>query len=109
MFSSDYFASEKAFRAMLPGKIAMTAIRLAEAERISPLDALGRFYASETYRVLEDESSKSWWESPRELARDFALAPKIEHEEHRRAFEASRGIVKTDARTDELVASMRGC
>lgn len=71
MFASDYFQSEKAFRAMLPGKIALTALRIAESERITPREALGRFYASATYRSLEDESTKSWWESPRELHRDY--------------------------------------
>ena len=71
MFTSDYFQSEKAFRAMLPGKIALTALRIAESERITPREALGRFYASATYRSLEDEATKSWWESPHELHRDY--------------------------------------
>lgn len=71
MFSSDYFPSEKAFRALLPGKIALTAVRLADDGGISPRAALGNFYASRTYGALEDESSKRWWESPRELCRDF--------------------------------------
>ena len=73
MFRSDYFPSEKAFRAMLPGKIALTAILVADADGITPREALARFYNSPTYARLEDESSKSWWESPHELCRDFAL------------------------------------
>ena len=72
MFVSDYFQSEKAFRALLPGKIALTVIRLAEEAGISPRAALGDFYGSRTYCALEDESTKRWWESPRELVRDFA-------------------------------------
>ena len=72
MFNSDYFPSEKAFRALLPGKIALAAVRLAEDRGVSPRAALGDFYASPTYCALEDESSKRWWESPRELYRDFA-------------------------------------
>lgn len=73
MFSSNYFANEKSFRAMLPGKIALTTMRLAEAKKIAPLKALNLFYTSETYRHLEDESTKTWWESPRELCRDFLV------------------------------------
>ena len=74
MFVSDYFPNEKAFRAMLPGKIALTAVRLADAKHVDPLEALGLFYTSETYRRLEDEQTKSWWESPRELCRDYLAA-----------------------------------
>ncbi len=73
MFRSDYFPSERAFRAMLPGKIALTAILVADADGITPREALSRFYNSPTYARLEDEASKSWWESPQELCRDFAL------------------------------------
>ena len=73
MFKSDFFPSEKAFRAMLPGKIARTAMRVAAASGIRPREALSRFYASPTYARLEDEASKSWWESPQELSRDYAL------------------------------------
>ena len=32
------------------------------------------FYPSETYRQPEDEQTKSWWESPRELCRDCLAA-----------------------------------
>ena len=74
MFVSDYFPNEKAFRAMLPGQIALTAVRLADAKHVDPLEALGLFYTSETYRRLEDEQTKSWWESPRELCRDYLAA-----------------------------------
>ena len=74
MFVSDYFPNEKAFRAMLPGKIALTAVRLADAKHVDPLEALGLFYSSDTYRQLEDEQTKSWWESPRELCRDYLAA-----------------------------------
>lgn len=48
MFKSDFFPSEKASRAMLPGKIARTAIHVAAASGIRPREALSRFYASPT-------------------------------------------------------------
>ncbi len=67
----DYFKTEAAFRALLPGKIALTAMQIADAKSISPREALGRFYASPTYRQLEDEATKCWWESPSELCRDY--------------------------------------
>lgn len=73
MFKSDFFSSEKAFRAMLPGKIARAVIHVATTNGIRPREALSRFYASPTYARLENEASKSWWESPQELSRDFAL------------------------------------
>ena len=77
MFASDYFQNEKAFRALLPGKIALTVVQLSEDMGISPRAALGRFYTSQTYNALEDESTKRWWESPRELCRDFAAEKRI--------------------------------
>ena len=68
MFKSDYFDSEKAFRAMLPGKIALACQLIAQQEDIAILDALGRFYESPTYALLEREPTKYWWESPAQLA-----------------------------------------
>ncbi|MBR3583019.1 MAG: hypothetical protein IKO01_06220 [Kiritimatiellae bacterium] len=73
MQGNDFFGSEKAFRAILPGKIALTCERIAEREKIPPVVALERFYESPTYRELEIESTKRWWESPAELARDYAV------------------------------------
>ena len=73
MFKSDYFKSEKAFRALLPGEIALVCERIAEMEGMTPLAALTSFYASPAYRGLQDESTKRWWESPAELARDWKL------------------------------------
>ena len=71
MFKSDFFANEKAFRVLLPGKIALTCERIAEQGGVSPIEALAKFYESPAYRELEIESSKRWWESPAELARDW--------------------------------------
>lgn len=79
MSKNGYFPSEKAFRSMLPGKIAMTAILVANANGISHREALSRFYGSPTYARLEDEASKSWWESPQELCRDFSLDTSSAH------------------------------
>lgn len=73
MPGNDFFGSEKAFRALLPGKIALACERIAEREKIPPVVALERFYESPTYRELEIESTKRWWESPAELARDYAV------------------------------------
>jgi len=71
MFKSDFFANEKAFRSLLPGKIALTCERIAEQSGMAPIEALAEFYESPAYRELEAESSKRWWESPAELARDW--------------------------------------
>lgn len=36
---------------------------IAEEEQISILDALSKFYCSNTYMQLEDEKTKLWYES----------------------------------------------
>ena len=71
MFGGECFKSEKAFRAILPGKIALVCERIADECGVSPMEALARFYASPTYAELEIESTKRWWESPAELFRDW--------------------------------------
>lgn len=73
MFTSDFFKSEKAFRALLPGKIAIAAETLAKTRQLSPREALALFYNSSTYKRLETESTKCWWESPSELCRDIVI------------------------------------
>ena len=70
----EFFKSEKAFRALLPGKIALTAMRIADGQKIPPREALDRFYFSPTYSQLENESTKCWWESPAELCRDYCAS-----------------------------------
>ena len=47
---------------------------IAEDEHISPLDALTKFYASDTYRRLEREETKLWHYGPVALYQDYCLA-----------------------------------
>lgn len=44
----------------LPGKIANVATIIADKEHCSQLEAMRRFYASATYRGLQDEATKLW-------------------------------------------------
>lgn len=59
---------------ILAGKVAAVAAFIAEDENISPLDALTKFYASETYRLLEREETKYWHLGPVTLYQDYCLA-----------------------------------
>ena len=45
----------------------------AEDERIAPLDALTEFYASDTYRRLEEESTKLWHYGPVALYEEYLI------------------------------------
>ena len=56
---------------ILAGKAAAVAAFIAEEEHISPLDALTKFYASETYRRLEQEETKYWHLGPVALYQDY--------------------------------------
>ena len=58
----------------LAGKAAAVAAFIAEDEHISPLDALTKFYASDTYRRLEREETKFWHYGPVALYQDYCLA-----------------------------------
>ena len=59
---------------ILAGKAAAVAAFIAEDEHISPLDALTKFYASDTYRRLEREETKLWHYGPVALSQDYCLA-----------------------------------
>jgi hypothetical protein len=59
---------------ILAGKAAAVAAFIAEDEHISPLDALTKFYASDTYRRLEREETKLWHYGPVTLYQDYCLA-----------------------------------
>lgn len=59
---------------ILAGKAAAVAAFIAEDEHISPLDALTKFYASDTYRRLEREETKLWHYGPVALYQDYCLA-----------------------------------
>lgn len=58
----------------LTGKVAAVASFIAEDENISPLDALSKFYESDTYRRLEQEDTKYWHYGPVALYQDYQLA-----------------------------------
>lgn len=47
----------------IPHKAAGVIDMIAEEEKISTLDALRKFYSSKTYKQLEDEETKLWYES----------------------------------------------
>ena len=59
---------------ILAGKAAAVAAFIAEDEHISPLDALTKFYASDTYRRLEREETKLWHYGPVALYQDYCWA-----------------------------------
>ena len=56
---------------ILGGKAAAVAAFIAEDEHISPLDALTKFYASDTYRRLEREDTKLWHYGAVALYQDY--------------------------------------
>ena len=56
---------------ILAGKAAAVAAFIAEDEHISPLDALTKFYSSDTYRRLEREDTKLWHYGPVALYQDY--------------------------------------
>lgn len=58
---------------LLAGKVAAVAAFIAEDEHISPIDALTKFYASDTYRRLEREETKLWHLGPVALYQDYCL------------------------------------
>ena len=59
---------------ILAGKAAAVAAFIAEDEHISPLDALTKFYASDTYRRLEREETEFWHYGPVALYQDYCTA-----------------------------------
>ena len=60
--------SQETLRALLPSKVALTVGEIARQNGTDPVAELQKFYASATYRALEDEKSKYWWFSPAELS-----------------------------------------
>lgn len=63
--------TQKNLYLILAGKAVAVAEFIAEDEHISPLDALSKFYASETYSKLEKESTKYWHYGPVALYQDY--------------------------------------
>jgi hypothetical protein len=66
--------TQKNLYLILAGKAAAVAAFIAEEEHISPLDALTKFYASDTYRRLEREDTKLWHYGPVALYQDYCRA-----------------------------------
>ena len=56
---------------ILAGKVAAVASFIADDEHISPLEALSKFYASDTYHRLEIEETKLWHLGPVALYQDY--------------------------------------
>jgi hypothetical protein len=63
--------SPKLFRCLIHHKAAVVATYISEEDDILPLDALRKFYLSQTYKQLENETTKCWWESPAQIYRDY--------------------------------------
>jgi hypothetical protein len=56
---------------ILAGKVSAVASFIADDEHISPLDALTKFYSSDTYRRLEREDTKLWHLGPVALYQEY--------------------------------------
>ena len=59
---------------ILAGKVSAVAAFIADDEHISPLDALTKFYASNTSRRLEREDTKVWHLGPVALYQEYQEA-----------------------------------
>ena len=55
----------------LPSKISWMADMLTDDKKISISEAIREIYASETYRLLEEEETKRWHWGPVALYQDF--------------------------------------
>jgi hypothetical protein len=59
----------------LPSKISWMADMLTDDKKISISEAIREIYASETYRLLEEEETKRWHWGPVALYQDFLRDP----------------------------------
>ena len=59
--------TQDTLRVILPSKVALVTEEIARRNNTDPVSELTHFYASRTYRELENEKSKYWWFSPAEL------------------------------------------
>ena len=59
--------SQETLRVLLPSKVALAVEEIARRLGTDPVEELPKFYASATYKALENEKSKYWWFSPAEL------------------------------------------
>lgn len=63
--------TQKNLRTILPSKIALATMLIAEEKHCTPIEALLYFYKTDVYKDLETESTKRWWQSPLELVEDI--------------------------------------
>ena len=56
---------------ILAGKASAVAAFIAEDEHLNPMEALTKFYASDTYRRLEREDTKLWHYGPVALYQEY--------------------------------------
>ncbi len=59
--------TQENIRSILPGKIVRIVGLMSQELGIPNMEALRRFYRSDTYRSLEREETKFWWMSPEQL------------------------------------------
>lgn len=59
---------------LLPSKVAWLADMLSEDRDISVVEAVRQIYLSDTYKRLEDESTKMWHLGPVALYQDMSVA-----------------------------------
>ena len=59
---------------LLPSKVAWLADMLSEDRDISVVEAVRQIYLSNTYKRLEDESTKMWHLGPVALYQDMSVA-----------------------------------
>ena len=57
---------------LLPGKVSRVAQMYADDEKIPLQEALCRFYCSDTYKSLADETTKFWHYGPVALYEEFS-------------------------------------
>ncbi len=56
---------------LLPGKVAWITEMLIDDMHLSIVDAVKKVYSSDTYRTLENESTKAWHLGPAALYQDI--------------------------------------
>ena len=59
---------------IIAGKVAAVAAFIAGDDHFSIIDALTKFYASNTYKRLEQESTKLWHYGPVALYQEYLVA-----------------------------------
>ncbi len=58
---------------LLPSKVGWLASMLQEDNKVSLVDAIKTVYSSDTYKLLEQESTKMWHLGPVDLFNDMRL------------------------------------